>query len=256
MEFKNIILNQSGNVSTIWVNRPPYNVLNIEAIKEMTAALDLIKKDTMSKVVVIRGSGGKSFIAGVDVGDHSEEKGNEMAEVFTALMQGLSGVGRPTIAAVNGVCSGGGFEVAMYCDMIVAAEGAQFSQPETKLAVFPGPAIALLNRKIGRNKAFEIIITGDSIDAAEAERIGLVNKVVPRGQLDQALEEFCGRITSKSLATLKLTRLAIYRGYDVELGKALDSVDDIYTGKVMHTEDFKEGLASFFEKRKPLWKDR
>lgn len=256
MEFENIVLKQEDNVSTILINRPPYNVLNIEAIKEMNRALELIEKDSTSKVVVIRGSGEKCFIAGVDVGDHSEEKGEEMAEVFTALMHGLVSVGRPTIAAVEGICSGGGFEVAMYCDMIVAEEGSKFSQPETKLAVFPGPAIALLNRKIGRNKAFELIITGDPIDASEAEKLGLVNRVAPKGEVDKVLKEFCSKITDKSLATLRLTRYAIYRAYDTELWKALEWIDDIYTGKVMHTEDFKEGLSAFLEKRKPVWKNR
>jgi cyclohexa-1,5-dienecarbonyl-CoA hydratase len=256
MEFKNIILKQENNVSTILINRPPYNVLNIEAIKEMNKALEMIEKDSTSKVVVVRGSGGKCFISGVDVGDHSEEKGEEMEQVFTALMHGLASVGRPTVAAVEGICSGGGFEVAMYCDMIVAEEGSKFSQPETKLGVFPGPAIALLNRKIGRNKAFEVIVTGDPIIAAEAEKLGLVNRVAPKGEMDRVLEEFCRRITDKSLATLRLTRYAIYCAYDTDLWKALGWVNDIYTGKVMYTQDFKEGLSAFFEKRKPVWKDR
>lgn len=256
MEFENIILEEEENVSTILINRPPYNVLNIEAIKEVNQALKLVDRDNNSKVVVIRGSGGKFFIAGVDVGDHSDEKGEEMAEVFTALMHGLISVGKPTIAAVEGICSGGGFEVAMYCDMIVAEEGSKFSQPETKLAVFPGPAIALLSRKIARNKAFELIITGDPIDTSEAEKLGLINRVAPKGEMDTILKEFCKKITDKSLATLTLTRYAISRAYDMELRKALEWIDDIYTGKVMHTEDFKEGLSSFFEKRKPVWKNR
>lgn len=256
MEFKHIVVQQEGKVSTILINRPPYNVLDIETINETSKALKFIEKDSSTKVVVIRGAGGKAFIAGVDVKDHSEEKGEEMVEAFTSLMYGLISLGKPTIAAVEGVCSGGGFEVATYCDMIVAEEGAKFSQPEIKLAVFPGPAIVLLNRKIGRNKAFEMIITGDPIDAPEAEKYGLVNKVAPKGEMDRVLKEFCGRITEKSLATLKLTRYAIYRAYDMEFRRAFEWVDDIYTGKIMLTEDFKEGLQSFLEKRKPVWKDR
>jgi len=256
MEFKNIVLQQEDNVSTILINRPPYNVLNVEAINETSMALRLVEKDSSTKVVVIRGAGGKAFIAGVDVKDHSEEKAEEMGEAFTSLMHGLISVGKPTIAAVEGVCSGGGFEMAMYCDMVVAEEGAKFSQPEIKLAVFPGPAIVLLNRKIGRNNAFEMIITGDPIDASEAEKLGLVNRVAPKGEMDRVLKEFCGRITDKSLATLKLTRYAIYRAYDMEFRKAFEWVDDVYSGKVMHTEDFKEGISSFIEKRKPVWKNR
>ena len=101
-----------------------------------------------------------------------------------------------------------------------------------------------------------MIITGDHIEVAEAEKLGLVNKVAPKGEMDTVLKEFCGRITSNSLATLKLTRYAIYQAYDMEFGKAFDWVNDIYTGGVMQTEDFKEGLSSFFEKRKPVWKNR
>lgn len=255
MEFKNILLQQADGVSTIMINRPPYNVLNIEAIQEMCSALELVEKDSNSKVLVIRGTGGKAFVAGVDVGDHSEEKGEEMVEAFTSLMHGLLSVGKPTIAAVEGVCSGGGFEVAMYCDMVVAEEGAKFSQPEISLGVFPGPAIVLLSRKIGRNKAFELIITGEPMDVAEADKVGFVNKVVAKGEMDSVLDGFCKKITSKSMATLRLTRYAIYKAYDMEFSKAFEWVDDIYTGKVMHTNDFKEGLSSFMEKRKPIWKD-
>ena len=256
MEFKHIVLQQEDNVSTILINRPPYNVLDIEAINETSMALRLVEKDSSTKVVVIRGAGGKAFIAGVDVKDHSEEKGEEMVEAFTSLMHGLISVGKPTIAAVAGVCSGGGFEVAMYCDMIIAEEGAKFSQPEIKIGVFAPPAIVLLSRKISRNKAFELNITGDAIDAAEAEKLGLVNRVAPKGEMDRVLKEFCGRITDKSMATLRLTRHAIYHAYDQEFIKALESVSNIYEGMIMHTQDFKEGLSSFFEKRKPVWKNR
>lgn len=256
MEFKNIILDQRENVSTILINRPPYNVLNIKSIKEMNEALDLIKKDDTSKVVVIRGAGGKAFVAGVDVKDHSEEVADELGEVFISLMHRLISIGRPTVAAVEGVCSGGGFEVAMYCDMIVAEEGATFSQPEIEVGVFAPPAIALLSRKISRNKAFELNITGEAMNAAEAERLGLVNRIAPKGEMDRVLKEFCSKITDKSLATLRLTRHALYHAYDQELTKALESVNDIYRGLIMHTEDFKEGLSAFFEKRKPLWKNR
>ena len=255
MDFKNIVLEQKGDVSTILINRPPYNVLNIETIKEMNEALELVKRDE-AKVVIVRGKGGKAFIAGVDVGDHTEEKGLEMVEAFTDLMRNLITVGKPTIAAVEGICSGGGFEVAMYCDMIVAEENALFSQPEINLAVYPGPAIVLLNRKIGRNKAFEMIITGESMGAKEAEKLGLVNHLVAKGEMDKALPEFCKKITGKSLVALKLTRYAIYKAYDLEFEKASEWVNDIYVGKVMHTHDFKEGLDSFLEKRKPVWENR
>ena len=255
MAFKNLLLEQRESVTQIVINRPPYNVLNIETINEMNRALELAQKDK-NKVVVIRGNGGKAFVAGVDVGDHSVEKGEEMVEAFTLLMNNLVKVGKPTIAAVEGICSGGGFEVAMYCDMIVAEEGAKFSQPEINLAVFPGPAIVFLNRKISRNRAFELIMTGEPISAEEAYRLGLVNKIAKREDFDDSLKEFCNKFTNKSLVALKYTREAIYKAYDVEFSKAFEWVDDIYTGKVMHTHDFKEGLASFLEKRKPAWEDR
>ncbi|MDO8635659.1 MAG: enoyl-CoA hydratase-related protein, partial [Dehalococcoidia bacterium] len=160
------------------------------------------------------------------------------------------------IAAVNGAALGGGCELAISCDMIVASDNAQFGQPEIQLSLFPGPAVVALPRLIGKQKAFEMLLSGDPISAQEAERIGLVNKIIPKADFEQGVDEFVSRLKGKSLAALKLTRYAIYQARDLECNKANQCVSDIYLGLLMHTEDAVEGISSFLEKRKPVWKNK
>lgn len=256
MVYENIIFERKDEAAWITINRPPYNILDIVTMKDINNALGEVERDNESKAVVIGGTGGKAFSAGVDVKDHLPEKMEEMVKEFENIFYWLIKVGRPTVAAVDGMCFGGGCEVALFCDMVIATENAQFGQPEIKLSVFPGLAVAALPRIIGRKKAFEMIITGDSIDAREAERVGLVNKVVPNDKLNEGVQSLLRRLTDKSLVALKLTRYALYSSYDLEFHKALGWVNDIYRGILMSTEDANEGLKSFLEKRKPVWKGK
>jgi len=256
MAYGNIIFERTDGAAWITINRPPHNILDIATMKDINNALAEVERDNESKAVIIRGAGNRAFSAGVDVKDHLPEKMEEMVKEFENIFHWLIKVGRPTIAAVDGMCLGGGCEVALFCDMVIATEKAQFGQPEIKLAVFPGLAVAALPRIIPRKKAFEMIITGDSVDAREAERMGLVNKVVPEDKLDEEVRALLRRLTDKSLVALKLTRYALYSSYDLEFHKALGWVNDIYRGILMSTEDANEGLKSFLEKRKPVWKGR
>jgi cyclohexa-1,5-dienecarbonyl-CoA hydratase len=140
--------------------------------------------------------------------------------------------------------------------MIIATDKANFSLPEITLSLYPGFAIVMLPRKIPRNIAFEMITSGDPIGADEALRIGLINKLVSQENLENEVEKFLGRFRKKSARVLELSKYALLRAYDMEFGKALKTVDDIYIGLVMQTEDANEGLRSFMEKRKPVWKNR
>ncbi|MCL0091971.1 enoyl-CoA hydratase-related protein, partial [Dehalococcoidales bacterium] len=157
---------------------------------------------------------------------------------------------------VNGVALGGGCELVAGCDMAIASDKAKFGQPEIKLGVNPPPASVLFPKIIGMKKALELILTGDSIDAWEAQRIGLVNKVVPHEELDQAAEEFANRLLEKSGYILKLTREAFYKVSEIsDYEKALDFIN-CRSRRIMESEDAVEGLTSFLEKRKPVWKNR
>ncbi|MEA3442399.1 MAG: enoyl-CoA hydratase/isomerase family protein [Chloroflexota bacterium] len=255
MEYQDIKLEKGRGIAKIIINRPPLNVLSLNTIKEMNAALRKLKEDSEVKVVVIRGSGDRAFCAGVDVKDHLGDKLPLMLEEFGQLFKSLREVGKPTIAVVNGVALGGGCEVVAGCDVAIASEKAQLGQPEIKLGVNPPPASVIFPRTVGMKKAFELILTGDTVDAQEAQRIGLVNKVVPDGELDRAADEFVGRFLDKSGYILGMTREAIYTVREIgDFDKAMDMMTYLSRG-IMESEDAVEGLTSFLEKRKPVWRN-
>lgn len=253
MDFKNILLEKKEGVAKIIINRPPLNILNIDTINEMNQALAQLKTDDEVKVVVITATGNRAFSAGVDVKDHLGDKLPKMVEVFNKLFLSLIEVDKPTIAIVNGVALGGGCEVVLGCDMAIASEKVQFGQPEIKLGIYPPPASVLLPRLIGRSKAFEIILSGDSIDAREAERIGLINKAVPEEKLEKAADELIRQFTANSGLALSQARRALYRNFDLEFNKAME-VTGIDAVQVMAGENGVEGMTAFLEKRKPVWK--
>ncbi len=253
MNFQNILLEKKDGAAKIIINKPPLNILNIETLEEMNHALAELKTDDEVKVVVITAAGNRAFSAGVEVGDHLGDKLPKMVEVFNRLFVELIEVDKPTIAVVNGIALGGGCEVIAGCDMAIASETAQFGQPEIKLGVYPPSASVLFPRFMGRKKAFELILSGDSIDAKEAERIGLINKAVPAEELETAADEFIRRFTANSGLALSQARRALYRNQDLEFHKALE-VTGIDSMAVMVGENSVEGLTAFMEKRKPVWK--
>jgi len=252
MDFKNILVEKRDEVAKLIINRPPLNILDIETLEEMNQALAELRTDDEIKVVVITGAGEKAFSAGVAVGDHLGEKLPKMVEVFHQLFISLVEVEKPTIAVVNGVALGGGCEIVAGCDMAIASEKAQLGQPEIKLGVYPPPASVLFPRILGRQKAFELILSGDSISAKEAERIGLVNKAVPDEEFEKATEEFIKRFTANSGLTLTQARRALYRNFDLDFYKAME-VTGVDATMVMAEENSVEGLKAFLEKRKPVW---
>jgi cyclohexa-1,5-dienecarbonyl-CoA hydratase len=252
MDFKNILLEKKDEVAKVIINKPPLNILDIATLEEMNQALAELRTDDEVKVVVITGAGEKAFSAGVSVGDHLGEQLPKMVEVFHRLFTSLVEVDKPTIAVVNGVALGGGCEIVAGCDMAIAKEGAQLGQPEVKLGVYPPPASVLFPRILGRRKAFELILSGDSISAREAERIGLVNKAVPDNEFEKATEEFIKRFTGNSGLTLTQARRALYRNFDLDFPQAME-VTGADATMVMAQENSVEGLKAFLEKRKPVW---
>ncbi|MFC1893000.1 enoyl-CoA hydratase/isomerase family protein [Chloroflexota bacterium] len=253
MNYTSILLEKKDGAARIIINKPPLNILNIETIEEMGQALVELRADDEVKVVVVTAAGNRAFSAGVEVADHLGDKLPKMVEVFNRLFISLVEVDKPTIAVVNGLALGGGCEVIAGCDMAIASEKAQFGQPEIKLGVYPPPASVLFPRLMGQKKAFELILSGDSIDAREAERIGLINKVVPEQELESAADEFIRRFTANSGLVLSQARRAIYRNLDLEFHKAME-VTGIDSEAVMAGENSVEGLTAFVEKRKPVWK--
>ncbi len=256
MVYENILYEKKDGIAKILINRPPLNILNIKTMSEITEAYKDADGTQDVSIITLRGTGNKAFVAGVDVKDHLPEVMNDMLNAFEELMLTVANGKKPSLAIVDGVCSGGGFELALCCDMILATDKATFSLPEITLSLYPGFAVVMLPRKIPRNIAFELITSGGSIDTHEAYRIGLVNKLVPQEHLEDELEKFLVRFIKKSTKALELSKYALLRAYDMDFVKALKTVDDIYIGLVMQTEDANEGLKSFLEKRKPIWKNK
>ncbi len=255
-DFKNVIFKVENGVAKITINRPPLNVLDVKTLNEIISALKRADNDRNAYAVVITGAGDRAFSAGVDVAAHLPGEVDDTLGQFHRIFHLLIDLRKPIIALVNGVALGGGCELAIACDMVLASDKAKFGQPEIKVGAIPTVATALMPKLIGRKKALELILTGDTIDAAEAQKIGLINKVVPSEKLAEAANELENKLKEMSPIVLQIVRKAIYRGIDTDFNKALDSVTDIYLEELIRTEDAVEGLKAFLEKRKPEWKGK
>ena len=256
MNYKNITLEGKDGVARLTINRPPLNILNIETMQEMISALKAVGKDESVNAIVITGAGDRAFSAGADIKDHMPDKVEVFIRTFNELFYLLMSLEKTTIAQVNGYALGGGCELAIACDIIIASEKAQIGVPETTVGVFPPVAAAVLPKLVGRPKALELILTGDMLDAKTAEYVGLVNKAVPSDRLEATVDELLKKLKEKSPVVLKLAKKAVYSGLELDFRKGLESITDIYLGSLMRTEDAVEGLQAFLEKRKPKYKGK
>ena len=257
MSFEHILFDVSDGVARLTLNEPPFNVLNIAMMREINAALEGLDGDSTVKVLVFKAAeGSKAFSAGVDVSEHSADMVGEMIEVFHRIFRLLDGLEVPTVAVVERAALGGGCELALFCDMVIASEKASFGQPEIQVGVFPPIACVALPGIVGPKKALEMVLVGDRIRAAEAQALGLVNKVVAPDELRAAADEFVGKLAALSGSILRLTKRAVRVGSAGPFDEGLAAVEKLYLGPMMDTEDAHEGLAAFMEKRAPVWKGR
>jgi cyclohexa-1,5-dienecarbonyl-CoA hydratase len=250
-----VVCQIQDRVARITLNRPPLNILDIPMIEELHEALARVQSADDANVLVI-GHMGKAFSAGVSIQDHASDKVGEMLEKFHGMIGRLHSLDIPSIALVDGMALGGGCELAVVCDMVLASERSVFGQPEIKVGVFPPVAAALFPSRVGRNRVLELLLTGESIAAAEAHRIGLINKVFPAASFGEMTGEFIRKLTSLSGSTLKLTKRAVNRGLDKTLPEGIAASEQLYLRELVRTEDATEGLNAFLEKRTPIWKNR
>ena len=254
-EYKHIKVEKADGVARITFDRPKHNVLNIEMMNELIAELNGLVTDDELKCVVLNGAGA-SFCAGVEVGDHKPAMAPEMIETFNRIFDLIDQLEVPTIAAVHGACLGGGMEVAIACDIIVATHSALFGQPEIKLAFLPPYAAVRLPHLVGPSKALEICTTGKRYSAKEAQQMGMICYAVEDAQLAETTDKLVKEIQASSPLIIRLNKQAVKKHLGMAMPQAIQSVSDLFLNTLMKTEDVLEGIKSFEEKRKPVWKNK
>lgn len=257
--YKDILYEVKDSIAAVTLNIPEkMNRLSIATMKEIVDALKEARKDDLVRVVVIRAAGEKAFCAGANLDDfrgNTPVKSRELFGAFVDLSKVFVDLGKPSIAAVNGVALAGGCGLAMYPDITIASEKAKFGLPEINVGVWSCMVSASLPRILGRKKAMELLMTGDIIDAKEAERIGLINRVVSHDKLEETVMDLARKLCEKSPVVMKLGRDSFYAALDMSFDEALKYLLDVLV-LIMSTEDCQEGTSAFLEKRKPVWKNR
>ena len=260
MDFNNLLVNVNQNIALITINRPDkLNALNHDTLVELKAALENLGSDENIFVVIITGSGEKSFVAGADISEINKLnmlEGKKFAEFGQSVFSLIEKFEKPVIAAVNGFALGGGCELALSCHIRLASENVKFGQPEVNLGIIPGyGGTQRLTRLINSGRAAEMILTADMIDANEALRIGLVNKVFPISELQSKAFEMALKIASKGQQAIRLALKAIKAVDEVSLQEG-QNMEAALFALCCGTEDFKEGTQAFLEKRKPKFNNK
>ena len=254
-DYQHIKVEEKTGRVDIVLHSPPLNILTIAMMEEICAAVEQASGRRDLRALVFK-SEGKHFSVGADVAEHTEDKVEEMIEVFGRMFRYLSDFPGITVAAVEGSALGGGCELATFCDILLASDRAKFGQPEIQVGVFPPVAMVILPHLVGRSRALELIASGRIIGAEEAERMGLVNHVFPSIEFPLEVNKFVYSITAQSAAVIALTKKTLDRCMFLPVREALRKADETYLDELMRLDDAHEGLAAFLEKRKPEWKDR
>jgi enoyl-CoA hydratase len=258
MEYQNILVKIEAGVALVTLNRPKaLNALNSELLNELVSALDGFEMDDAVRAVVLTGSD-RAFAAGADIKEMAPQSYMDMFKnnFFAKAADSIAAFRKPIIAAVAGYALGGGCELAMLCDFIIAADNAKFGQPEITLGVMPGiGGTQRLTRFVGKSKAMEMCLTGRNMDAAEAERSGLVSRVVPLAELLPEAMKAAQKIAEQSVPIVMMTKETVNRAYETTLAEGIRFERRLFHA-MFATDDQKEGMAAFSEKRKPAFKDR
>jgi enoyl-CoA hydratase len=255
MTYQNLLVEVAERIATITVNRPKsLNALNPATVGEMKAAFEEVSNRKDVGALLLTGAGDKAFIAGADLAEmkaFTPMQALDFALLGQTVLSFIEQMAQPVIAVVNGFALGGGCEVAMACDLILAADTAKFGQPEVTLGIIPGyGGTQRLPRLVGRNIAKELVLTGDMITAQRACEIGLVNRVYPAAELMEAAREMAARILSRGPLAVRTAKMAMNRGLDLDLGNACALEASLFSAG-FSTADRAEGITAFLEKRKP-----
>lgn len=240
-----------ANAYRITLDDPPLHILDIAMLGELRDALAHVKNDRHALVIDARGE--KAFSAGASVQDHLGDRVATMLAVFHDCFRALARLDLVTVAIVRGPALGGGCELAMACDFVLASDRARFGQPEIQLGVFPPVAAYQLSRQLAPRKGLELLLTGDPIDAATAESLGLVNAVFPAAEMDSRADAWLERLYRQSASSLRFAKKAFRLAQANDFDERLATVERLYLDELMNTHDAEEGLRAFIEKRKAAW---
>jgi enoyl-CoA hydratase/carnithine racemase len=256
MTFEFLLFEKSNGVATLALNHPPANALRVALLKEISAALDEIEKDESVRAIVITGAGEKFFSGGAEIKEFNVVDPNEQMQLGQGLFRRIETFPKPVIAAINGFALGGGCELAMSCHIRYAADTAKLGQPEINLGIIPGwGGTQRLPRLVGRGRAIELMITGDMLTAAEAERWGLVNRVFPAAELKDATLKLAQRLANNAPLAIRAILHAVDEGLQVGLVKGMDVERAAFVG-IVNSEDAHTGIQAFLTKQKPVFKGK
>jgi enoyl-CoA hydratase len=260
MHLENLVMDISEGIALVTVNRPSaMNAVTAATLAELEGVVAEIARNPDIRAAILTGAGTKAFVAGADISalrDMSSTQARDLALQAHRAYAAIEQSPKPFIAAVNGYALGGGCELAMACDIRIASENAKFGQPEITLGILPGfGGTQRLPRLVGKGRALEIILTGEMVDATEALRIGLVNRVVPQADLLAEARQLARKIAAKGLVAVRLCKEAVGNGLEMDLGKACAYEAELF-GYSFSTADQKEGMGAFLEKRPAVFRDR
>ena len=251
--FSRISYHVEPPIARIVLNNPPVNVIDVPMMDELAEALNEIETRPDIAIVIVSGSQ-RAFSAGVDVAAHTPDKVEQMLNKFHGVIRALVGSKKVSIAAVHGICLGGGAELAMVCDLAYTSELATWGFHEIKLGCYPPVAVTALAALVGQKHAADLVLTGRSITGKEAATIGLANSVAPEVDLEHVVQDAVHHLSQLSPAALAITKKAIYAWDAIHFDKGLARAEKTYLEDLMKTEDAREGINAFLEKRSPVWK--
>jgi cyclohexa-1,5-dienecarbonyl-CoA hydratase len=254
-EFQYVKLRFDKGAARMTLNRPEHNLLNEAMLREIADGIADAGARGDVKLIVLD-SACRVFCGGIDIAEYTSQRVFQMLDAFHAAFAGMLEVGKPVVCVVNGPAIGGGAELAAFGDLVIATPKARFAQPEISIGIFPPLASTILPFLVGPKIALELVLTGEPVTAERALELGMVNRLVPEAQLEQAVNDLVGRISGHSGAVLAMAKKAILGGMGLTLREGLKNSMSIFLNELYRLEDSQEGLRALVEKRKPNWKNR
>ena len=254
-EFQFVRYRLEGEVARLTLDRPEHNLLNERMLVELAAGIEILDDHPDVKLIVLSAAG-KTFCGGIELGEYTSRRVFQVLDAFRSAFDAMLEIGKPVLVVVNGPAFGGGSELAMLGDLVVATPRARFAQPEIKLGAFPPLAAAILPYIVGPKQALELVLTGEAISAERARELGLVNRLVAEDQLEKTVNDLVAQVTAQSGPVLSMAKKAVLNSMGMSLRDGVRNSMQVFLNELSKLEDSQEGLRALVEKRAPNWKNR